>query len=186
MISASAPYLTRYDGEHMRVDLLLRGARHDAGLSQAQLARRARTSQSAIARYERGVTTPSLETLERLLRACGGRLRLASHADEPPSPPLPVGTLASLVRSHRRRLLAAARRHGARKVRLFGSAARGDDSSASDVDLLVELDAGRSLLDLIGFQQDATDILGVPVDAATPEILKERVRERVLADAVPL
>lgn len=80
----------------------------------------------------------------------------------------------------------AAGRNGARDVRIFGSAARGDDADASDVDLLVELEPQRTLLDLIAFQQDAAEILGVPVDAATPEILKDRVRTRVLAEAVPL
>ena len=69
---------------------------------------------------------------------------------------------------------------------MFGSAARGEDSSRSDIDLLVELEPDRTLLDLIAFQQDATDILGVPVDAAVQEILKDRVRQRVLAEAVPL
>lgn len=73
-----------------------------------------------------------------------------------------------------------------RKVRIFGSGARGEDSPDSDIDLLVELEPERTLLDLIAFQQDAGDILGIHVDAATPEILKDRVRERVLAEAVPL
>ena len=171
----------------MRIDRLIRQARHDAGLSQAQVAQRARTSQSAIARYERAVATPSLGTLERVLRACARPLRLTvlPERKRPTSARAP-GPRASLVRKYRQRLLAAARRNGARDVRLFGSAARGADTSASDVDLLVELEPERTLLDLIAFQQDASDILGVPVDVATPDILKERIRERVLAEAVPL
>jgi predicted nucleotidyltransferase/DNA-binding XRE family transcriptional regulator len=173
----------------VRFDRLLRQARREKGLSQAQLARHARTSQSAIARYERAVSTPSLATLERLLRACGRPLLLttaAARRRRPTRPPTARRPHAALVRRYRGQLLAAARRNGARRVRLFGSAARGDDLSDSDVDLLVELDPDRTLLDLIAFQQDASDILGVPVDAATPEILKDRVRERVLAEAVPL
>jgi predicted nucleotidyltransferase len=71
-------------------------------------------------------------------------------------------------------------------VRLFGSVARGTESRDSDIDLLVELDRDRTLLDLIAFQQDASDILGRPVDVATPAILKAGFRERVLAEAVPL
>lgn len=171
----------------MRADLLLRKARLAAGLSQAQLAHRARTSQSAIARYERAVSTPSLSTIERLLRACGQPLRLTTP---PAAGRGPVRTRArsraALVRRHRERLVAAARRNGVREVRLFGSAARGEDSPDSDVDLLVDLGPERTLLDLIAFQQDASDILGVPVDVATPGILKDRVRERVVAEAVPL
>lgn len=173
----------------MRTDRLIRDARGGAGLSQAQLAVRARTSQSAIARYERGVTAPSLATLERLLRACGRPLRLVTAPGDDRSAARArgrPGPRAALVRRHRRRLLAAARKHGARNVRLFGSAARGNDSAASDVDLLVELDPDRTLLDLVAFRQDASDILGVPVDAATPGILKAAIRERVIAEAVPL
>lgn len=173
----------------MRIDRLVRKARGSAGLSQAQLARRARTSQSAIARYESAVSTPSLATLERLLRACGRPLRLTtpSERERTRARARPrLGPRAALVRRHRARLLEAARQNGAREVRLFGSAARGEDSSDSDVDLLVRLEPERTLLDLIAFQQDASDILGVRVDAATPEILKDRVRERVLAEAVPL
>jgi len=58
--------------------------RLEAGLSQRALAERAETSQPAIARYERGVATPSLQTLARLTRACGRRLRLS--AERPPDP----------------------------------------------------------------------------------------------------
>src|SRR3954451_9959252 len=98
---------------------LLRSARDEAGLSQAALATRAGTSQSAIARYERGVATPSIATLERLLMTCGRKLIVDSE---------PAGSLAAVngspVRRHRRELLALARRHGARNVRLFGSVAR--------------------------------------------------------------
>lgn len=62
------------------LDVLVRDARLAAGLSQRALARRAGTSQPAIARYERGVATPSLETLQRLVAACGQRLRLSTEA----------------------------------------------------------------------------------------------------------
>lgn len=171
----------------MRVDRLIRQARVKAGLSQAALAARARTSQSAIARYERGVTVPSLGTLARLLRTCGVKPPL-----EPPRRATPVArprrrlrSAAGLLEQHRRRLLASARQHGARNVRVFGSVARREDVPG-DVDLLVDLEPDRTLLDLIGFQQDAAGILGFPVDVAVPEILKDGIRERVLAEAVPL
>lgn len=173
----------------VQIDRLIRQARRAAGLSQADLARRARTSQSAVARYERAVATPSLATLERLLRACGRPLQLTMSAPRQSSSVARRMTVSSgrrLLERNRRRLLAAARRNGARAVRLFGSAARGDESASSDVDLLVELEPDRTLLDLVAFQQDASDILGVRVDAATPEILRAGVRERVLAEAIPV
>jgi transcriptional regulator with XRE-family HTH domain len=59
---------------------LLRKVRRDAGLSQRQLARRANTSQPAIARYERGAATPSWETLQRLASACGRQLGVSAEA----------------------------------------------------------------------------------------------------------
>jgi predicted nucleotidyltransferase len=71
-------------------------------------------------------------------------------------------------------------------VRVFGSIARDEAGPASDVDLLVELAPGRTLLDLVGFRRDATEALGIPVDVATPDMLKEHIRAEVLAEAVPL
>jgi transcriptional regulator with XRE-family HTH domain len=62
------------------LDTLVRDLRLAAGLSQRALARRAGTSQPAIARYESGVATPSWETLQRLAAACGRRLRLDTEA----------------------------------------------------------------------------------------------------------
>jgi uncharacterized protein len=73
-----------------------------------------------------------------------------------------------------------------RDLRVFGSVARGDETPQSDIDFLVELDPGRTLLDLIGFQQDAEEILGVGVDVATARMLKDRVRIRALREARPV
>jgi len=91
-------------------------------------------------------------------------------------------------RLHRSRaeLTDAARARGISMIRVFGSVTRGDDAGPSDVDLLVELAPGRTLIDLIGFKHDAERILGQPVDVATPSLLKQRVRRRALRDARPL
>lgn len=88
-----------------------------------------------------------------------------------------------MLRRSRDRLLEAARRHGVRDIRVFGSVARGDEGDNSDVDLLVELEPGRTLIDLLGFQHAAEDILNVRVDAAAPRFMKERVRARALREA---
>ena len=161
--------------------VLIREARNRAGLSQAQLAARAETSQSAIARYEVGAATPTLATLERILAASGVTLVLGGLSQRRPRRRLSKG-LALLGRS-RDRLQKAARRHGVRDIRVFGSIARGEDTAESDIDLLVELDPGRTLLDLIGFQQEAKGILGVDVDVAAPRIMKDRVRARAIREA---
>ena len=69
---------------------------------------------------------------------------------------------------------------------MFGSLARGQELPGSDIDLLAELEPGRTLLDLAAFRREAQGILGMPVDVATPDMLKERIRAEVQAEAVPL
>jgi len=76
-----------------------------------------------------------------------------------------------------------AARHGARNVRVFGSAARGDDRPGSDLDLLVDMDAGRTLLDLVALKQDLEDLLGRRVDVVTERSLSPHLRDAVLAAA---
>lgn len=173
------------------VPTVIRRARVGAGLSQAELAQRAGTSQPALARYETGTTLPTLPTLERLLSACGRSLQVrAVRASEPSGLATSLrgrlGAQARELRRHRRRLLEAARAHGVRRVRVFGSLARGEAVPASDVDFLVDLQPGRTLLDLVAFRREAAEITGMSVDVATPDMLKERIRTEVLAEAVPL
>lgn len=170
----------------MRVSRLIRDARKRAELSQAGLAARAKTSQSAVARYEAGATIPSLPTLERLLAACGGRVVLGNSASAPRSRERRGKQRLGAVRNARERLLQAAIRHGLRDVRIFGSVARGEETEESDIDLLVDLEPGRTLIDLIGFQQEAERILGVKVDAVTERFVKQRVRAGAIRDARPL
>ncbi len=173
----------------MRVSQLLQRARHEARLTQLELAARAGTSQPAVARYEAEVAIPTIPTLERLLAACGRQLRISASRSTS-APPSSIrgqtGEQAALLRRERKRLLAAAQRRGARNVRVFGSVARGDARPDSDIDLLVEFGSGRTLLDLAGFRNDARAILDRDVDVATPDILREEFRDDVLAEAVPL
>ncbi len=90
------------------------------------------------------------------------------------------------LRKRREEVLRVAATHGARNIRVFGSVARDEDDEKSDVDLLVELEHGRSLLDHAGLIIDLEALLGCKVDVATDGGLKERIRERVLGEAVPL
>lgn len=90
------------------------------------------------------------------------------------------------IRDHRDEILRLARAHGARKLRLFGSAARGDDRSDSDLDLLVEMEPGRSLVDHVALKQDLEGLLGRDVDVVTEQSLHPRLRDRVLREAVSL
>jgi len=91
-----------------------------------------------------------------------------------------------LIETHRTELLALAKRRGVTGVRVFGSMSRGDARDNSDVDLLVTLLPGISALALGGLLLDAQDLLGRRVDVVTEAGLHPALRERVLADAVPL
>lgn len=90
------------------------------------------------------------------------------------------------VRAHRADILAAADRHALGNVRLFGSVARGEDTPDSDIDLLVDLPASATLWTVAAAADEIGDLLGVRVDLVAPADLKADVRERVLAEAVPL
>jgi predicted nucleotidyltransferase len=92
----------------------------------------------------------------------------------------------SLLDSKRREILAIAASHGARNLRVFGSVARGDATPGSDIDFLVDLEPGRSLLDLGGLLMDLQVLLGRSVDVVTEKGLRHRIRDRVLKEAVPL
>jgi predicted nucleotidyltransferase len=79
-----------------------------------------------------------------------------------------------------------ARRHGAKNIRVFGSVVRGDAVDNSDIDFLVDLELGRSLLDLGGLLYDLEQLFGRSVDVVTEKALRPRIRSRVLREARPL
>ena len=93
---------------------------------------------------------------------------------------------SELLTNERESILLLADMHGARNVRVFGSIARGDATDESDVDFLVEMDEGRSLLDLVGLWQDLQDLLGRKVDVITDGGISPYLRAKILAEAVPL
>jgi uncharacterized protein len=95
-------------------------------------------------------------------------------------------TMRELIAAKRPEILAAAARHGATNVRLFGSVVRGEVNPDSDVDVLVDLEPGRSLVDLGGLLMDLQDLLGCRVDVVTEMGLHWYIRERVVREAVPL
>ena len=83
-------------------------------------------------------------------------------------------------------ILAESKQHGAKHVRIFGSFARGTERSTSDIDLLVEMEEGRTLLDLIALERSLGHRLGRHIDVITERSLSPHLRERILADARPL
>ena len=94
--------------------------------------------------------------------------------------------LRNLLRDKRAEIFAIAAKYGASNIRVFGSVARGEEHLDSDVDFLVEIEPGRSLLDQIALMQDLEGLLGRKVDVAEPETLHDRIRDRVLQEAMPL
>ena len=92
-------------------------------------------------------------------------------------------TTEQLVKSKREEILRVAAQHGAYNIRVFGSMARGEAGAGSDIDLLVDLEPGRSLLDLGGLQVELEALLGRPVDVVTEAGLYWLLRRRILKEA---
>ncbi len=90
---------------------------------------------------------------------------------------------SELLRSHRNAVLAIATRNGAQNVRVFGSVVRGEDIAGSDIDLLVDVPRGATLLDMVRMQSAIEQELGVSVDVLTAEDLPQKIRQRVLDEA---
>jgi len=95
-------------------------------------------------------------------------------------------TMSDVLKAKREDILRLASRHGAHNVRVFGSVVRGEAGPASDIDFLVQMDRGRSLLDLIELSQELESVLQRKVDILTDEGLSPYLEQRIHAEAVPL
>ena len=94
--------------------------------------------------------------------------------------------IEELRNNKREEILRIAKKHGARNVRIFGSVARGEADSKSDVDILVEFIPGSTLLSQSAMIRELESFLRLKVDVVSDRGLRERIRERVLSEAVPL
>ncbi|WP_156759189.1 helix-turn-helix domain-containing protein [Microbacterium karelineae] len=149
-----------------RASALIRAARADAALTQAELARRAGLRQPSLAQMESGARGVSPEMLERVLRAADFRpsLSLAEHASE-------ISRLAA--------------EHGLTNVRVFGSVLRGDDHFDSDIDLLVTADPRVDLFDIALFADRVQRLTGFHVDVVS-DSGESRVARSAGSEAVAL
>jgi uncharacterized protein len=93
---------------------------------------------------------------------------------------------AEAIKSRRNDILRVARTHGAQSVRIFGSVAKGNARPDSDLDLLVQLAPGYSLLDIVAIKQDLEELLNCQVDVVTEAALSPYIREQVLREATAL
>ncbi|MFH1624619.1 MAG: nucleotidyltransferase family protein [Pseudomonadota bacterium] len=94
--------------------------------------------------------------------------------------------IEELLKEKRHAVLGLADKHGARNVRIFGSVARGESSTESDIDLLVKMEDGRSLLDLSALTLELRELLGVKVDVVSEDGIYWLLRRRILKEARPL
>lgn len=95
-------------------------------------------------------------------------------------------TALELVREKRDDILRLAASHGATNVRIFGSAARGEETQSSDIDFLVTMEPGRSLLDKAGLLEDLRELLQRDVDVVEDDAIYWLIRRRVLKEAMPV
>jgi predicted nucleotidyltransferase len=91
-----------------------------------------------------------------------------------------------IINTHRQEILEIAHQRGIMNVRVFGSMSRGDAGPDSDVDLLVQLESGRSGLALGGFLMDVSELLGRKVDVVTEKALHPKLRGKIVQEAQPL
>jgi predicted nucleotidyltransferase len=136
-----------------------------------------------VARYEAEVSSPAVSTLERLLRAAGQELVLATRDVRPIDL---SGDRMAALRRHRVEVLRLARAAGATNVRVFGSVVRGDDDLDSDIDLLVDYDVADGLMPIVELKRALEELLGARVDIAPTVLLKAPVARSALAEAIPL
>ena len=87
------------------------------------------------------------------------------------------------LRTHRAAIRRVIESHRASNVRVFGSAARGDDSEMSDLDLLIDPTSETTLFDIGAIRRELRELLGVTVDVVTPKAIPEHIRAAVLAEA---
>jgi predicted nucleotidyltransferase len=95
-------------------------------------------------------------------------------------------SVSNTIKSRREDILDITTKYGAKNIRVFGSMARGEESPDSDLDIIVEMDEGSSLLDIIAIKQDIEDLLGLKVDIVTEASISPYIRETVLKEAVNL
>lgn len=94
--------------------------------------------------------------------------------------------LPAIITNNKQKILDICAKYGGSNVRIFGSYARGENTTTSDLDFLMDIQAGKSLLNRIALKQELEDLLGTTIDIAKPENLHECIREKVLNEAIPL
>lgn len=161
-----------------RASDILRHARKESGLTQSALAQLAGVPQSVISEYETGRREPSFTAVDRLVSATGLVLELTAPERAP--------STLERVRALSRELRGALSPLGATRIRVFGSVARGDDTPASDIDLVVDVKPDTGMFAILEMQREAESILGRRVDLVPNAGLKPAVAEAIDRESVLL
>jgi predicted nucleotidyltransferase len=170
----------------------LAAARRAAGLTQAELAERIGTTQAAVARLERGRVEPTVRTMRRLADVLSLVFEVHPGRGLTVRPAVRAPVTLDQLRARREEILRAAAAAGVRNLRVFGLVSRNEAGPGSDIDIVVELEPGRTLMDLGGLQLDLEELLGRPVHVVTlprrppSDAGERRVLERIKREAVPL
>jgi len=90
------------------------------------------------------------------------------------------------LRKEREQIKKVAQKHGASNIRVFGSISRGEERPESDIDLLVDFEADRSLFDLVRLKLELEELLGHEVDLVTEKAMHRLIASRVIKEAIPL
>lgn len=166
-------------------------ARESMGRTVKEAAAILGESEEQVLQWEAGQKQPTLHQVKALARFYKRPLAvffLTAPPEElslPHEPDMPI-KIEELLKSKRREILAIAAKHGAHNLRVFGSVARGEAGPESDLDILVEMEPGKSLLDHVALMHDLEDLLQRKVDVVSERALHWYIRDRVLAEATPL
>lgn len=171
----------------------LRRLREGQGLSLRGLQGRCGVAAARLSRIENGHVDPRVSTVLTILDGLDATLddlpplalqqRGSVDAAEPKAT---TSSVTDRVLRNRKQILEVAAAHGARHPRLFGSAARGSAGPDNDVDLLVDLDPGRTLFDLAALRADLEQLLGTSVDVVPSAGLVGEAKDEILAEALAL
>lgn len=90
------------------------------------------------------------------------------------------------LRSYKPKLVEIAAKYGVSNIRVFGSIVRGEETKESDIDLLVDVDRSKTILDFVGFQMEASDALQQQVDLVSSQGIHQLLRDEIFNTAVSL
>jgi len=171
----------------------LRRLREGQGLSLRALQGRCGVAAARLSRIENGHIDPRVSTVLTILDGLDATpddlpsLALQQRGSVDASEPNAMtSSVTDRVLRNRKQILEVAAAYGARHPRLFGSAARGSAGPGSDVDLLVDLDPGRTLFDLAALRADLEQLLGTSVDVVPSAGLAGEAKDEILAEALAL